>query len=61
MKPLRYLVVGVGALGRHHARIAAGLDGVELVAVAESNSQQGKAVADDLDTRWVGDYRQVIE
>ncbi len=61
MKPLRYLVVGVGALGRHHARIAQSLDGVELVAVAEPDSKQGKMVADDLGTRWVGDYRQVID
>lgn len=61
MKPLRYLVVGVGALGRHHARIAAGLDAVELIAVAEPNSEQGKTVADNLQTRWVSDYREVID
>ncbi|MBX3437038.1 MAG: Gfo/Idh/MocA family oxidoreductase, partial [Planctomycetaceae bacterium] len=61
MRPVRYLVVGVGALGRHHARIAAGLEGVELVAVADPNSMQGAAVADDLGVRWVSDFRTVIE
>ncbi|MGD9854674.1 MAG: Gfo/Idh/MocA family oxidoreductase [Planctomycetaceae bacterium] len=61
MKPIRYLVVGVGALGRHHARIAAGLEGVELVAVADPRSAQGKAVADDLGVRWVSDFRTVID
>lgn len=61
MRPLRYLVVGVGALGRHHARIAAGMDGVTLVAVADVNSAQGKLVADELGVPWVSDFRQVIE
>lgn len=61
MKPIRYLVVGVGALGRHHARIAADLDGVELVAVADPNSAQGTRIADDLRTRWVSDFRSVLD
>jgi predicted dehydrogenase len=60
MKPLRYLVVGVGALGRHHARIVAGLNGVELVAVADPCAAQGRAVAADVGARWVSDYRDVI-
>ena len=34
MSPLKLAVVGVGALGRHHARILSELDSVELVAVA---------------------------
>jgi predicted dehydrogenase len=61
MKGLRYLVVGVGALGRHHARIAAGLEGVELVAVADPFAAQGRAVAADVGARWVSDFREVIE
>ena len=36
MSPLKTMVVGAGALGRHHARILAGMDGVDLIAVAES-------------------------
>ncbi|MEZ6050585.1 MAG: Gfo/Idh/MocA family oxidoreductase [Planctomycetaceae bacterium] len=60
-KPIRYAVIGAGALGRHHARIAAGLDGVELVAVAEPNAQQGQAVASDNDSRWVADYREILD
>src|SRR5690606_17171867 len=61
MQPLRYLVVGVGALGRHHARIAASLDGVNLVAVAYPNPDQGRAVADERAVRWVDDYRKLID
>jgi predicted dehydrogenase len=61
MSPLRYMVIGVGALGRHHARIAAGMDGVELVAVADPHEQQGRAVADQHGAKWVGDYRQMLD
>jgi predicted dehydrogenase len=34
-KKLRAGLIGVGAMGRHHARVLAGLDGVELVAVVD--------------------------
>jgi len=61
MKPLRYAVVGAGALGRHHARIAAGLEGVELIAVAEPNAAQGQAVAADNGSRWVADYHDILD
>lgn len=61
MKTIRYAVIGAGALGRHHARIAAALDGVELVAVAEPNAEQGQTVAADNGSRWVADYREVLD
>lgn len=38
-------VIGVGALGRHHARILSQQADVELVAVADLNAVQGRAVA----------------
>ncbi|MEH0578785.1 MULTISPECIES: Gfo/Idh/MocA family oxidoreductase [Streptomyces] len=34
-KSLRAGLVGLGSMGRHHARVLAGLDGVELVAVVD--------------------------
>ncbi|MBW3540497.1 MAG: Gfo/Idh/MocA family oxidoreductase [Planctomycetes bacterium] len=60
MSSIRVGVVGVGALGRHHARILAGLEGVELVAVADSREDVGRRVAADCGTRWVSDYRELI-
>lgn len=61
MKRLRMAVVGVGALGRHHARILSQMDGVELVAVAETNPQQGAKVAESCGTRLVTDYRELFD
>lgn len=60
MNRLRYMVIGVGALGRHHARIAASLEGVDLVAVADPNEEQGRAVACEHSAEWVADYRDKL-
>ena len=61
MNRLRVAVVGVGALGRHHARILSGLNGVELVAVADSLAERGQDVANKHQTRWVADYRELAD
>lgn len=46
-------VVGVGALGRHHARILSGFDDVELVGVVDSRREQGEQVAAQFGTQWL--------
>lgn len=57
---LKLAVVGVGALGRHHARILAEMPDVELTAVAESNRTQGEAVAASCHCEWTHDYRTLL-
>jgi UDP-N-acetylglucosamine 3-dehydrogenase len=52
---LRAGLVGLGAMGRHHARVLAGLDGLELVAIADPDGDphgrgQGAEVVADLAT-----------
>ena len=42
---LKLGVVGVGHLGRHHARILAGMEGVELTAVVDSDAARAREVA----------------
>ena len=56
MSRLRVAVVGVGHLGKEHARILAALPDVELVGVADVNAEQAKAVAQKLGTQSFGDY-----
>lgn len=60
MSNLKTAVIGVGALGRHHARILAGMDGVDMIAVCDPNEEQGKAVADQHGLRYEADYRSVL-
>lgn len=42
---MRVAVVGVGHLGRHHARILANLPGVELTAVVDTNQARAEEIA----------------
>lgn len=45
MKPLRVAVIGVGHLGKEHARILSGLPNVELTGVMDVNFEQAQIVA----------------
>jgi predicted dehydrogenase len=60
VKPLRVAVIGTGHLGRIHARIAAGLDDIELVAVADPVESSRTSVAQETGTRAVADFRELI-
>ena len=57
---LRVAVVGVGHLGKHHARILASLPGVELVAVVDTNRARAEEIAAANRTRAAFDYREII-
>lgn len=61
MSALRMAVIGVGALGRHHARIVSQIPGVELIAVSDPNEAQGRQVAESAGTKWVADHRTLID
>jgi predicted dehydrogenase len=60
MGRLRMGVVGVGHLGKEHARILASLPEVELVGVADVNLEQARAVALRCGTRPFHDYRDLM-
>lgn len=45
---LRVAVIGVGALGRHHARLLASFPDVELVAVVDRDAERAARVAADV-------------
>jgi predicted dehydrogenase len=50
-EPIAVGVVGVGALGRHHARHLAALFGADLVGVHDSDVGRARAVAEETDCR----------
>ncbi|HLN32993.1 MAG TPA: Gfo/Idh/MocA family oxidoreductase [Gemmataceae bacterium] len=60
MARLRMAVIGVGHLGKEHARILAGLPDVELVGVADVNANQAEAVARRLNCRAYVNYRPLL-
>jgi predicted dehydrogenase len=56
MKRLRMAVIGVGHLGKEHARILAGLPDVELVGVADIDPEQAQTVARRCGTKGYCEY-----
>lgn len=56
MKRLRVAVIGVGHLGKEHARILAGLPDVDLVGVADVNLEQAQIIARRHNTQAFNDY-----
>jgi len=49
---VRIAVIGVGALGKHHARILAALPGVELVGVVDTNEARAREIAATAGVPW---------
>jgi predicted dehydrogenase len=57
---LRVAVIGVGHLGKHHARILASLPGVTLEAVVDTNRARAEEIAAAHHTRAAFDYRALL-
>jgi predicted dehydrogenase len=57
---LKVAVIGVGHLGRHHARLLASTDGVELTAIVDINAERAHGVAREFGSRAHADFREVI-
>ena len=59
MNRVKLGVVGVGALGQHHARILSSMPDVELVGVVDSREQQGREIAAKHNTKWFASPDQI--
>lgn len=57
---MRVAVIGVGHLGRHHARIFAALDDVELLAVVDSDASRAREIAAQFNTEAVVHWNELI-
>lgn len=60
MPKIRVAVIGVGYLGRFHAQKYAQAAGCELVAVVDARAEARDGVAQELGTRGLGDYRELL-
>ena len=58
MAPLRAGLVGIGMMGRNHARVLSSLEGVNLVAVADPSGDKHQAAGD---AQVVGTVGEMIE
>jgi predicted dehydrogenase len=60
-EPTRVAVIGVGHLGRHHARILGALEGVALTAVVDTIRVRAQEAAAASGAAVVEDYREVFD
>src|SRR5260221_13529026 len=60
MDKLRVAVVGVGYLGRFHAQKYVSLPDCTLKAIVDTQPEAGAALAAELGTRHLGDYRELL-
>jgi predicted dehydrogenase len=61
--PLRTAVIGVGSLGRHHARIhhALAVEGQsEFVSVCDLNEETARSVGSEREVKWTTDWRTLL-
>src|SRR5690242_9469442 len=57
---IRVAVIGVGHLGRHHARLLAGIEEAQLVAVVDTQADRAAVAAEATGARALSDYREVL-
>jgi predicted dehydrogenase len=59
--PLKAGVIGVGSMGRHHARVYSEIQPAELVGVADTNPEIGAGIAKKYGVPSYTDYRELLE
>lgn len=59
--PLRAGVIGVGSMGRNHARVYASMEGVELVAICDTDAATADRVGAMYRCRAYTDFREMLE
>ena len=57
---LKIGVIGVGSMGKNHARVCSELEDVELVGVVDANRTTAKRIAKIFDTEPFFDYKEII-
>ena len=57
---LRVGVIGVGAMGKNHARICAEITDVELAGVNDADYRMAQSVAEKYHTKLFADYRELL-
>lgn len=61
MSILRCGVVGVGRMGRHHARLYTQVEGAELVGVVDANPQRRQAIVEEYGGKACSEVRELLD
>ena len=60
-EPIRCGVVGVGRMGRHHARVYSEMEGVELVGVVDQDTDRAAMIAESRNCRAFATEAELLE
>lgn len=60
MDKIKVGVIGVGHLGQHHARIYAGMEGIELAGICDTDIRRAKKFARKYRTNAFTDYKEMF-
>jgi len=58
--PIRTAVIGVGSMGRNHARVYSELPDASLVAVSDASETAARFIGDQFGVRAYADYREML-
>lgn len=61
MEKVKVAVIGVGAMGRNHARVYSEMPECRLVAVADVDKEKSEEIADKFNCRYYLDYKKMLE
>lgn len=61
MDKINAAVIGVGAMGKNHARVYSEMGNVSLVAVCDSNKELAKGISDAYGTNYYTDYKEMLK
>lgn len=59
--PIKTAVIGVGSMGKNHARVYSELADSELVGVSDSNPETSKTIGETFGAHAYSDYRELLE
>jgi predicted dehydrogenase len=58
---LNAAVIGIGAMGKNHARVYSELDGVKLVALCDSDPGHAKFLSEKYGCKYYPDYKEMLK
>ena len=60
IKDLNVGVIGVGNMGKHHARVYSEIEGVDLVAVVDADKNNGRRIARKFNCRYYDNISKLL-
>ena len=61
MEKINVAIIGIGVMGKNHARVYSEMDNVNLVAICDSNKETAKEIAGTYKTSYYNDHKEMLE